>query len=163
MEQPHGKSCTHIQSILKNQQSVEIRKVPTPPLKRSINSLAAEDRENAECLADSVEHQCSHTLPLQDVDHIYDIEEYPTSKHYFRTIPQCTCALKQSIAYILTSRGPSTSWLDGSKPTGTSAIFYHARLSGMGGRRSILSLLNKRTIYILLIRTICRWNVWTVR
>ncbi|GBP89489.1 RNA-directed DNA polymerase from mobile element jockey [Eumeta japonica] len=33
--------------------------VPTPALKRPDNSIAFDDREKAECLADSIEHQCS--------------------------------------------------------------------------------------------------------
>ncbi|GBP96593.1 hypothetical protein EVAR_62993_1 [Eumeta japonica] len=61
------------------QREVEARKVtkalktegyiPIPPLKRPDNSVALDDAEIAECLADSVEVQCSHAFPPHDIAH----------------------------------------------------------------------------------------------
>ncbi|GBP37385.1 Probable RNA-directed DNA polymerase from transposon BS [Eumeta japonica] len=56
--------------------------LPTPPLKKADSSLAVDDVEKAECLADSLELQCSHTIPPVDIHHITRIEEevrYKTS------------------------------------------------------------------------------------
>ncbi|GBP89455.1 Probable RNA-directed DNA polymerase from transposon BS [Eumeta japonica] len=49
--------------------------LPTPPLKKPDSSLAVDDLEKAECIADSIELQCSHTLPPHDIQHITHIEE----------------------------------------------------------------------------------------
>ncbi|GBP31286.1 Probable RNA-directed DNA polymerase from transposon BS [Eumeta japonica] len=49
--------------------------LPTPPLKKPDRSLAVDDQEKAECIADSIELQCSHTLPPHDIQHITHIEE----------------------------------------------------------------------------------------
>ncbi|GBP95907.1 Probable RNA-directed DNA polymerase from transposon X-element [Eumeta japonica] len=49
--------------------------LPTPPLKKPDSSLAVDDQEKAECIADSIELQCSHTLPPHDTQHISLIEE----------------------------------------------------------------------------------------
>ncbi|GBP67425.1 hypothetical protein EVAR_47144_1 [Eumeta japonica] len=46
-----------------------------PPLKRSDNSIALDDVELAECLADSIESQCSHVSLTYDILHIHRIEE----------------------------------------------------------------------------------------
>ncbi|GBP81379.1 hypothetical protein EVAR_61777_1 [Eumeta japonica] len=76
-------------------------------------------------------------------------------------------AAKPNIAFALTSRRPSMSWLDGSKPeelrnfhfrdhirrVKKTANFYQTRLNGMLGRKSKLSLRNKRTIYLMCIGT----------
>ncbi|GBP26343.1 Probable RNA-directed DNA polymerase from transposon BS [Eumeta japonica] len=47
---------------------------PTPALKRPDNSIAFDDREKAECLADSIEHQCSENPPY-DAEHVRRVEE----------------------------------------------------------------------------------------
>ncbi|GBP05500.1 Mariner Mos1 transposase [Eumeta japonica] len=39
---------------------------PTPALKRPHKSIAFDDREKAECLADSIEHQCSDNPPYNE-------------------------------------------------------------------------------------------------
>ncbi|GBP18152.1 Probable RNA-directed DNA polymerase from transposon BS [Eumeta japonica] len=49
--------------------------LPTPPLTKSDSSLAVDNSEKAECLADSLELQCSHTIPPNDSHHITRIEE----------------------------------------------------------------------------------------
>ncbi|GBP15404.1 Probable RNA-directed DNA polymerase from transposon BS [Eumeta japonica] len=46
-----------------------------PPLKKPDNSEAIDDAEIAECLADSIETQCSHASPPHDIAHISRIEE----------------------------------------------------------------------------------------
>ncbi|GBP76715.1 Probable RNA-directed DNA polymerase from transposon BS [Eumeta japonica] len=48
---------------------------PIPPLKKPDNSVAIDDAEIAECLADSIETQCSHASPPYDIAHISRIEE----------------------------------------------------------------------------------------
>ncbi|GBP20900.1 Probable RNA-directed DNA polymerase from transposon BS [Eumeta japonica] len=48
---------------------------PIPPFKKPDNSVAIEDAEIAECLADSIETQCSHASPPHDIAHISRIEE----------------------------------------------------------------------------------------
>ncbi|GBO99308.1 RNA-directed DNA polymerase from mobile element jockey [Eumeta japonica] len=48
---------------------------PIPPLKRPDGSTALDDAEVAECIADSIETQCSHASPLHDPAHISRIEE----------------------------------------------------------------------------------------
>ncbi|GBP41400.1 Probable RNA-directed DNA polymerase from transposon BS [Eumeta japonica] len=48
---------------------------PIPPLKKPDNSEAIDDAEIAECLADSIETQCSHASPPHDIAHISRIEE----------------------------------------------------------------------------------------
>ncbi|GBP90920.1 RNA-directed DNA polymerase from mobile element jockey [Eumeta japonica] len=47
---------------------------PPPALKRPDNSIAFDDREKAECLADSIEHQCSENPPY-DAEHVRRVEE----------------------------------------------------------------------------------------
>ncbi|GBP11668.1 Probable RNA-directed DNA polymerase from transposon BS [Eumeta japonica] len=49
--------------------------IPISPLKRQDNSVALDDEEIAECLADSIESQCSHASPPHDIAHIHQIEE----------------------------------------------------------------------------------------
>ncbi|GBP88724.1 Nucleic-acid-binding protein from transposon X-element [Eumeta japonica] len=49
--------------------------LPTPPLKKPDSSLAVDDQEKAECIADSIELQCSHTLQPHETQHISLIEE----------------------------------------------------------------------------------------
>ncbi|GBP13807.1 RNA-directed DNA polymerase from mobile element jockey [Eumeta japonica] len=46
-----------------------------PALKRPDNSVALDDAEIAECLADSIESQCSHASSPHDIVHINHIEE----------------------------------------------------------------------------------------
>ncbi|GBP33175.1 Probable RNA-directed DNA polymerase from transposon BS [Eumeta japonica] len=46
-----------------------------PLLKKPDNSVAIDDAEIAECLADSIETQCSHASPPHDIAHISRIEE----------------------------------------------------------------------------------------
>ncbi|GBP89980.1 Probable RNA-directed DNA polymerase from transposon BS [Eumeta japonica] len=48
---------------------------PIPPLKRPDGSIALDDAEVAECIADSIETQCSHASPPHDTAHISRIEE----------------------------------------------------------------------------------------
>ncbi|GBP44431.1 Probable RNA-directed DNA polymerase from transposon BS [Eumeta japonica] len=48
---------------------------PIPPLKRPDGSTALDDAEVAECIADSIETQCSHPSPPHDPAHISRIEE----------------------------------------------------------------------------------------
>ncbi|GBP26650.1 Probable RNA-directed DNA polymerase from transposon BS [Eumeta japonica] len=48
---------------------------PIPPLKKPDNSVAIDDAEIAECVADSIETQCSHASPPYDIAHISRIEE----------------------------------------------------------------------------------------
>ncbi|GBP67650.1 Probable RNA-directed DNA polymerase from transposon BS [Eumeta japonica] len=48
---------------------------PIPPLKRPDGSIAYDDAEVAECIADSIETQCSHASPPHDTAHISSIEE----------------------------------------------------------------------------------------
>ncbi|GBP85602.1 Probable RNA-directed DNA polymerase from transposon BS [Eumeta japonica] len=48
---------------------------PIPLLKKPDNSVAIDDAEIAECLADSIETQCSHASPPHDIAHISRIEE----------------------------------------------------------------------------------------
>ncbi|GBP64153.1 hypothetical protein EVAR_35474_1 [Eumeta japonica] len=48
---------------------------PIPPLKKPDNSVAIDDAEIAECLADSIETQCSHASSPHDIAHISRIEE----------------------------------------------------------------------------------------
>ncbi|GBP93568.1 hypothetical protein EVAR_90134_1 [Eumeta japonica] len=48
--------------------------VPTPVLKRPDKSIAFDDREKAECLGDSIEHQRLDNPP-HDLDHISRVEE----------------------------------------------------------------------------------------
>ncbi|GBP64384.1 Probable RNA-directed DNA polymerase from transposon BS [Eumeta japonica] len=48
---------------------------PIPPLKRPDDTIALDDAEVAECLADSIETQCSHASPPHDPTHISRIEE----------------------------------------------------------------------------------------
>ncbi|GBP50466.1 hypothetical protein EVAR_96702_1 [Eumeta japonica] len=58
----------------------EKRYIPIPPLKKPDNSVALDDVEIAECLADSLETQCSHTSPPHDIAHINLIEEEAIQK-----------------------------------------------------------------------------------
>ncbi|GBP67644.1 RNA-directed DNA polymerase from mobile element jockey [Eumeta japonica] len=48
---------------------------PISPLKRPDGSTALDDAEVAECIADSIETQCSHAFPPHDTAHISRIEE----------------------------------------------------------------------------------------
>ncbi|GBP50544.1 Probable RNA-directed DNA polymerase from transposon BS [Eumeta japonica] len=48
---------------------------PIPPLKRPDGSIALDDAEVAECIADSIETQCFHASPAHDTAHISRIEE----------------------------------------------------------------------------------------
>ncbi|GBP06726.1 Probable RNA-directed DNA polymerase from transposon BS [Eumeta japonica] len=48
---------------------------PIPPLKKPDNSVAIDDAEIVEYLADSIETQCSHASPPHDIVHISRIEE----------------------------------------------------------------------------------------
>ncbi|GBP44651.1 hypothetical protein EVAR_44179_1 [Eumeta japonica] len=45
------------------------------PTQKPDNSVAIDDAEIAECLADSIETQCSHASPPHDIAHISRIEE----------------------------------------------------------------------------------------
>ncbi|GBP80210.1 hypothetical protein EVAR_100087_1 [Eumeta japonica] len=48
--------------------------VPTPALKHPDNSIAFDDQEKAECLADIIEHQCSEN-PSYDLEHFRRVEK----------------------------------------------------------------------------------------
>ncbi|GBP74435.1 hypothetical protein EVAR_60585_1 [Eumeta japonica] len=50
------------------------RAASTPALKRPDNSIAFDDQEKPECLADSIEHQCSENPPY-DLEHVRKVEE----------------------------------------------------------------------------------------
>ncbi|GBP03192.1 Probable RNA-directed DNA polymerase from transposon BS [Eumeta japonica] len=49
--------------------------LPTPPHKKPDSSLAVDDLEKAECLADSLELQYSHTIPSNDSHYITRIDK----------------------------------------------------------------------------------------
>ncbi|GBP59513.1 hypothetical protein EVAR_42418_1 [Eumeta japonica] len=49
--------------------------IPILPLKKPGNSVAIDDAEIVECLADSIETQCCHASPPHDIAHISRIEE----------------------------------------------------------------------------------------
>ncbi|GBP16717.1 hypothetical protein EVAR_13338_1 [Eumeta japonica] len=49
--------------------------IPISPLKKAETTFALDDAEIAECLADSIETQCSHASPPHDIVHINHIEE----------------------------------------------------------------------------------------
>ncbi|GBP83407.1 hypothetical protein EVAR_63072_1 [Eumeta japonica] len=63
---PTCKNRSHVRTLQ--------RAVPTPALKRPDNSIAFDDREKADCLADSIEHQCSDNLPY-DLEYVRRVEE----------------------------------------------------------------------------------------
>ncbi|GBP77303.1 Probable RNA-directed DNA polymerase from transposon X-element [Eumeta japonica] len=48
---------------------------PVPPLKRPDGSIALDDAEVGECIADSIETQCSYASPPHEIAHINSIEE----------------------------------------------------------------------------------------
>ncbi|GBP44902.1 Probable RNA-directed DNA polymerase from transposon BS [Eumeta japonica] len=54
---------------------------PIPPLKRPNGSIALDDAEVAECIADSIETQFSHVSPPHDIAHINSIEEEVLQKN----------------------------------------------------------------------------------
>ncbi|GBP00196.1 hypothetical protein EVAR_62517_1 [Eumeta japonica] len=62
---------------------------PIPPLKRPDGSTALDDAEVAECLADSIETQCSHASPPHDPAHIRveisSVSKSVQSEHSART------------------------------------------------------------------------------
>ncbi|GBP79088.1 hypothetical protein EVAR_103513_1 [Eumeta japonica] len=49
--------------------------IPIPPPKKADKSFALDDAEIAECLAHSIESQCSHASPPYDIAHINYIEK----------------------------------------------------------------------------------------
>ncbi|GBP94474.1 Probable RNA-directed DNA polymerase from transposon BS [Eumeta japonica] len=53
--------------------------LPTPALRKPDNTFAVDDREKAECLADSIEQQCSNNT-IQDATHSHRIEEEVRTK-----------------------------------------------------------------------------------
>ncbi|GBP81861.1 hypothetical protein EVAR_55061_1 [Eumeta japonica] len=54
--------------------------IPIPSLKKPDNSVVLDDAEIAECLADSIESQCSQAFLPHDVAHIQHIEEEVQNK-----------------------------------------------------------------------------------
>ncbi|GBP37862.1 RNA-directed DNA polymerase from mobile element jockey [Eumeta japonica] len=68
---------------------------PIPPLKRLDGSTALDDAEVAECLADSIETQCSHVSPPHDPAHISRIEEEVLQKNLPRTERRSDACLTQ--------------------------------------------------------------------
>ncbi|GBP91422.1 hypothetical protein EVAR_64903_1 [Eumeta japonica] len=52
-----------------------IEGIPYTSSQKSDNSVALDDVEIAECLADSIETQCSHASPPHDIAHVNRIEE----------------------------------------------------------------------------------------
>ncbi|GBP59736.1 RNA-directed DNA polymerase from mobile element jockey [Eumeta japonica] len=66
---PSHKAYWRLAKALKTEEAA-----PTPALKRPDNSIAFDDREKAECLADSIEHQCSENPPY-DAEHVRTVEE----------------------------------------------------------------------------------------
>ncbi|GBP88549.1 Probable RNA-directed DNA polymerase from transposon X-element [Eumeta japonica] len=67
---PSHKAFWKITKALKTE-----RYTPIPPLKRPDGTTALDDAEVAECIADSIETQCSHVSPPHDIAHINSIEE----------------------------------------------------------------------------------------
>ncbi|GBP40520.1 hypothetical protein EVAR_30579_1 [Eumeta japonica] len=61
----HIKSFGMSQNVLKPEGYITI-----PPLKKPANSIALDDVEIAEYLANRIESQCSYALPLHDIAHI---------------------------------------------------------------------------------------------
>ncbi|GBP75757.1 RNA-directed DNA polymerase from mobile element jockey [Eumeta japonica] len=57
--------------------------IPAPLLKRSDNSIALDNAEIVECLADSTESQYSHATPPHDILHIHRIEKEVRHKASF--------------------------------------------------------------------------------
>ncbi|GBP97051.1 hypothetical protein EVAR_46750_1 [Eumeta japonica] len=53
--------------------------LPTPALRKPDNTFAVDDREKAECLADSIEQQCSNNT-IHDATHSHRIEEEVRTK-----------------------------------------------------------------------------------
>ncbi|GBP87571.1 Probable RNA-directed DNA polymerase from transposon BS [Eumeta japonica] len=74
MERPHGRNFTKSPNLLETRESSKPKDCPHPALKRPDNSIAFDDREKAECLADSIEHQCSENPPY-DAEHVRRVEE----------------------------------------------------------------------------------------
>ncbi|GBP08020.1 hypothetical protein EVAR_91897_1 [Eumeta japonica] len=60
--------------------------LPTPSLKKPDRSLAVDDQEKAECIADSIELQYSHTLPPHDSQHITLIEKKVRHKTFLNSL-----------------------------------------------------------------------------
>ncbi|GBP90877.1 hypothetical protein EVAR_78527_1 [Eumeta japonica] len=63
------------QSVLGSYQSAQNRGYTLYPTQKPDNSVAIDDAEIAECLAYSIETQCSHASPPHDIAHISRIEE----------------------------------------------------------------------------------------
>ncbi|GBP24336.1 hypothetical protein EVAR_9434_1 [Eumeta japonica] len=55
---------------------------PIPPLQRPNGSIALDDAVVAECIADSIETQCSHVSPPHDIARINSIEEEVLQKTF---------------------------------------------------------------------------------
>ncbi|GBP44055.1 Probable RNA-directed DNA polymerase from transposon BS [Eumeta japonica] len=66
---PSHKAFWRLAKALKTEKAV-----PTPALRKLDNSIVFEDREKAECLADSISQQCSEN-PAVDVEHVRRVEE----------------------------------------------------------------------------------------
>lgn len=62
----------------------------TPPLTRPDGSIAFDDDEKAECLADSLESQCSPSREPVDPDHLREVESHVERLVASRTIPPNT-------------------------------------------------------------------------
>ncbi|GBP94064.1 hypothetical protein EVAR_97782_1 [Eumeta japonica] len=66
--------------------------VPTPARRKLDNSIAFDDREKAECLADSIEQHCSEN-PSFEVEHVRRVEESPFHRKTIR-IPSLKASSK---------------------------------------------------------------------
>ncbi|GBP55091.1 hypothetical protein EVAR_46388_1 [Eumeta japonica] len=53
---------------------------PVPALRNPDNTLALQDWEKDECLANSIKRQCLHTSTLHDSLHIYQVEKVVRQK-----------------------------------------------------------------------------------
>ncbi|GBP30474.1 RNA-directed DNA polymerase from mobile element jockey [Eumeta japonica] len=156
---------------------------PIPPLKRPNGSIALDDAEVAECLADSIETQCSHVSPPHDIAHINSIEEEVKGFESSEVNPDKSAAIqfkysKNKSKLVVDWNTPNLKMLNARIPWQRSykylgvtldknlhfrehiarvrknALFYTARLGAILGRKSKLSRRNKRTLYKMCIRTV---------
>ncbi|GBP31533.1 hypothetical protein EVAR_84645_1 [Eumeta japonica] len=72
-----GALTNHIRTVADNSSRKALKTegiVPVPALRKSDKSVAFNDRKKAECLADSIEEQCSKNSPY-DLEHVRRVEE----------------------------------------------------------------------------------------
>ncbi|GBP75751.1 Probable RNA-directed DNA polymerase from transposon BS [Eumeta japonica] len=86
----------------------------TPPLIKPDSSLAIDDKEKAECIADSIQLQCSHTTSPHDQQHIQNMEEevhHITSSEPYDDLP--SVSLNEIQKFVKNLKAKKTSGLDG--------------------------------------------------